>query len=358
MDKNLKEIINILEKLMSYKTVEGEVEEFEGIFEYIKSLIPNNLYLEEYEFKKHKAIVISNTKEKKLDLVFCTHIDVVPASNYDFSYDGKCIKGRGAFDMKGSVAVCLKLLEEFTVSKKVGLFITSDEEIAGYCAKQLLEIYDVSFAIVPDGGKNLQIVKEEKGQLQLKISIKTKSAHASQPYNGINAIVKLYKVYQKIIKKYPLPKNSNDYKTSVNLSLINGGEAMNSVAEKASMVLDIRHTSSDGKDKIMSFIKKIDETLDVEIIHAGSLFKTDLDNEFIKKYIAISEKVLGKEVEIVSSEATSDAIYFSDKMIPTILTNPVGDYAHAENEFIEAESLLHLYEIWKSMLKEEIKNDE
>ena len=33
MDKNLKEIINILEKLMSYKTVEGEVEEFEGIFE-------------------------------------------------------------------------------------------------------------------------------------------------------------------------------------------------------------------------------------------------------------------------------------------------------------------------------------
>lgn len=353
MNKELKEIIEILEKLMSFKTVEGNDEEFNKLFDYIKSIVPKNLFIEEYEFKKHKSFVISNTESKELDLVFCTHIDVVPADEYQFKYDGVYIKGRGSFDMKGSVAVCLKLLEEFNTSKKVGLFITSDEEIAGYCAQQLLEIYKVAFAIVPDGGKDLQVVQEEKGQLQLKVSIKTKSAHASQPYNGENAIVKLYEVYQKLIKKYPLPKSSVEYKTSVNLSLIEGGEALNSVAENASMVLDIRHTSDNSKEEIMDFIKKINPALKVEIIHAGSLFKTNLDDENVKKYLEISEKVTGEKVVIVSSEATSDAIYFSDRNIPTILTNPVGDFAHAKDEYIEAASLLQLYKIWKEMLKEE-----
>lgn len=353
MKKDLEEIVEILKNLMSYKTVEGNDGEFNKLFQYIKSIVPKGLYLEEYEFKDHKAVVISNTKSKDLDLVFCTHIDVVPADSYEFNYDGTYIKGRGSFDMKGSVAVCLKLLENFKVSKKIGLFITSDEEIAGYCAYQLLEIYNVKFAIVPDGGKDLQIVQEEKGQLQLKISVKTKSAHASQPYNGENAIVKLYAIYQKLIEKYPLPKSSSDYKTSVNLSLIEGGEALNSVAAHASMVVDIRHTSEDSKEDILEFIKKIDSTIEIEIIHAGSLFKTNLNDSNVKEYIEVSEKVTGKKAVIVSSEATSDAIYFSDKGVPTILTNPVGDYAHAKDEYIEATSLVQLYEIWKEMLKEE-----
>ncbi len=353
MNQTLENIIKILKNLMSYQTTEDKKEEFEQAFSYIKSEIPKNLNIKDYEFKGKKAIVISNTSSKKLDIIFCTHVDIVPAENYNFIETKNKIKGRGSFDMKGSLATAIELFKNLNTKKKVALFITSDEEITGECAKQLLKVYDTDFAIVPDGGKNLQIVKEEKGQLQLKLSVKTKSAHASQPYNGENAILKLLEIYQNIIKKYPLPYSQNDYKTSVNLSMIKGGEALNSVPSSASIYLDIRHTSKDSKESIIKYIRSLNKNLEIKIIHAGSLFKTNLDDKNVQKYIQISTDILGKNVEIVSSEATSDAIYFSDKKIPTILTNPIGDFAHAPKEYIEKESLYTLYQIWEKMLKED-----
>lgn len=350
MNKELQEIIDILKKLLSFKTIEGNDKEFKELFNYIKSIMPKSLFINEYTFNNHEAMVISNTLDTNLDLVFCTHIDVVPATCYSFTEDENIIKGRGTFDMKGSVAVALKIFLDLNTKKKVGLFITADEEITGYSAMQLLSIYNTKFAIVPDGGKNLQIVKEEKGQLQLKVTCKTKSAHASQPYNGVNAIVKLYDIYEKLILKYPLPISRDDYRTSVNLSTISGGNALNSVPEEATMCLDIRHTFKDSKDEIMKYIKSISDDAEIQIIHAGSLFKTDLENHYVKKYLKISKSILGKDVEKVATEATSDAIYFSQKNIPTILTNPVGDYAHCPNEFILKESLLDLFKIWKEFI--------
>lgn len=353
MNEKLNNIITILKQLMSYQTTDNNEKEFEKIFTYIKNQIPEELKIEEYEFSGKKSMVISNTSSKDLDIIFCTHVDVVPAEKYECIETEKEIKGRGSFDMKGSVATAIELFKNLDTKKKVALFITSDEEITGNCAKQLLTIYHTKFAIVPDGGTDLQIVKEEKGQLQLKISIKTKSAHASQPYNGENAILALYDIYQKLIEKYPLPTSFEDYKTSVNLSMIKGGEALNSVAATATMYIDIRHTSTDTKESILEYIKSLNKNLEIEIIHAGSLFETNLNDKNVKKYIEISKEILGQEPQIISSEATSDAIYFSDKKIPTILTNPSGGYAHAPKEYVEKESLLKMYKIWEEVLKED-----
>lgn len=350
---NIKEeIIKTTKKLMEYKTIYGNKNEFNKIFNYLKKAFPKNLYIKEYEFDGNKSIVISNTKETNLDIIFCTHIDIVPADDYQIIEDEKYLKGRGSFDMKGSVATCIELFKNINTKKKIALFITSDEEMTGNCAKKLLEIYNSDLAIVPDGGKNYQIIEEEKGQLQLKISIKTKSAHASQPYKGQNAVIELYNIYNKLINKYPLPKSDDDYKTSINLSMINGGEALNSVAENASMYIDIRHTKKDTKEKILAFLNKIAPTAKIEIIHENNLFETDINNINIKKYIEISKRILNQEVEIIKTSATSDAIYFSDKNIPTILTNPVGDYPHSPNEYVEKESLYNLYKIWKEFLEE------
>lgn len=351
MNKDLKKIIEILKKLMSYQTIDGKNKEFTLLFEYIKKLLPNSLFTTMYEFANKKAMVIANTQDKELDIVFCTHIDVVPDNQYVYLEDKEFIKGRGCFDMKGSVAVCLYLFSNLKTNKKIGLFITSDEELTGNCAKELLNIYNPQLAIVPDGGKNLQIVQEEKGQLQVKITIDTKSAHASQPYNGENAIMVLLNLYQQMIKKYPLPKSIEEYKTSINLSKINGGESLNSVASHAEMYLDIRHTSLNTKEQLLKDLQSIRKDIKIEILHSGSLFYTDINHPFIKKYIQISEKITKNKIEVVSSEATSDAIYFSDLHIPTILTNPVGDYAHGPNEYVKKDSLLQLYKIWKEIIK-------
>ena len=182
-------IIEKLKKLMSYTTVDGNNNEFDKLFDYIKITMPKHLNFKEYEFNGKKSLVLSNTEDLNLDVIFATHIDVVPAKDYSFKEDEKNVYGRGTIDMKGQVAVCLELLFNHEYKQKVAMFITSDEEIDGNCVKQLLKTYNTKLAIVPDGGNNFKLIEEEKGLLQLKVKVSGKPAHASQPYNGENAII-------------------------------------------------------------------------------------------------------------------------------------------------------------------------
>lgn len=345
------EIIKTLKDLLKYKTQKDNKKEFNKIFNYIKNKYIN-LYISEYEFNNNKALVLANTKSKKLDIIFCTHIDVVSAEDYSFKEDKDNIYGRGTIDMKGSVAVCLEILKNIKSNSKIALLITSDEEVDGNCTYQLSKIYDSNICIVPDGGSNFDLIVEEKGLIQLKLSTKTSSAHSSQLYKGENAIIKLINVYNKIIEKYPNPKSNNEYITSTNLSKLIGGYENNQVPYYAEMILDIRNVHKDNQDKLIEFIKKIDKDVSVEVITLGDTFKTNLNDNLVKKYIECSEKVLNKKIHKVGCESTSDAIFFQNKGIPTVIMNPKGDYPHSKFEYINKDSLLDLYNIYKLFIEE------
>ncbi len=353
MEDKQKEILETLKYLINCPGVSKDTKTTNKLLDEIKQNIPQHLYTKKYEFDGFGSLVISNTKEEDFDLVFCTHIDVVPCEEYKYTEDEKNVYGRGSFDMKGQVAVCLTLFKELRTDKKVALFITSDEEIAGNCAKKLVDIYpNIKLAIIPDGGKDFNLIEEEKGQLQIKLSVKTKTTHASQPYNGVNAITALYDCYTKLLEKYPLPESSNDYKTSIALVKLVGGDALNQIPGDAQMYLDIRHTSTDKKEDFLNLIKEINPEIEIEIMTAGNAFVTDVNNPNIKMYLDMCKDVLGYMPKIVKTEATSDAIYFSDKNIPTALMNPIGDYMHCPNEYVNKKSLLDLYKIYEKILKE------
>lgn len=344
-------IINKLKELLKYITIENNKEEFTKIFNYIKETTNKKLNIKEYTFNNKQCLVISNNNQYEQDIIFSTHIDIVPSTTYSYQEDNNNIYGRGTIDMKASVAVILELLNNIDSPNNIALFITSDEEIDGNCTKELLNIYSSQLAIVPDGGTNFQLIKEEKGLLQLELSIKTKSAHASQPFNGENSITKLYEVYETLIKKYPLPKDKTEYKTSINLSSLIGGTAINQVPSSATMKLDIRYIAKDKPNYFINIIKQTNPNIEIKTILEGPVFKTNINDKNIKKYLNICKKVLNKDIEIIGCESTSDAIYFSKKNIPTIIMNPEGYYPHCENEYVNKDSLLKLYNIYKEFIQ-------
>ncbi len=345
------EIINTLKDLLSFKTYKDNKTEFTKLYKYIKEKY-NNLYIKEYDFDGRKAMILSNNNEKDQDVIFCTHIDVVYADDYSITEDQENIYGRGTIDMKCSVATCLTILNNINTKLKIALFITSDEEIDGATASKLSKIYNSKIVIVPDGGSNFDLIKEEKGLIQLELSITTKTAHAAQLFDGENAILKLIKLYQKIIKKYPLPKSSSDYITSVNLSKLEGGTSNNQVPGNAKMVLDIRNIEKDKQEDIIEFIKNIDKKIKVKILTTGPTFNTDLNNKYIKQYINSCKKILKKDITIKGCESTSDAIFFKEKGIPTVIMNPIGYNPHSPNEYVNKDSLLTLYNIYEDFIKE------
>ena len=80
-DKILNEIVNNTIKLMKYKTIKNEYNEFEKAYNYIKNKL-EKYNIKEYIINNYKNLVISNTNDKNLDIIFCAHLDVVPANNY------------------------------------------------------------------------------------------------------------------------------------------------------------------------------------------------------------------------------------------------------------------------------------
>lgn len=343
------EIKKDLLNLLKYKTIKDNFKEINELIEYVKKEL-NNYKIKEINVGDYKNIVISNTEDKNLDIIFCGHIDVVPCDSYEYyEKDGK-VFGRGTFDMKGQVASLMSLFKFNNSKNKIALILTSDEEIGGYCCKKIMEEYNSSLAVIPDAGKDFNLIIEEKGLLQIEITSKGVTSHASEPYKGINPIIKLMDIYYKLIEKYNMPKDENDFKTSINLSKINGGKANNMVPSDASMVLDIRFTKEDKPEDIINYIKNISNDINIKVLDIGPVFSVNHKLKSIKKFLYDASKILNIKIEIKKCVATSDAIYFSEKNIPAILMNPKGDYWHNPKEYVELDSLYTLYEIFKTLL--------
>lgn len=349
----------LLCKLISYKTYYDNKEEFTKCFKFIENYLKDNkeLNIKKFIFNDNVSMIISNTKTKNYDIVFLGHIDVVNACKKQFNakiIDNK-IYGRGSFDMKGHDSVMINIMKSIDRSKKVALILTSDEERGGFNGiPKIMEVFPFTskLALVPDGGNNFNFITEEKGVLQLKIIAYGKSAHASKPYEGDNAIIKLFNVYNKLIEKYPQPISSNEYKTSVNLGVINGGNLVNVVPDSCSMMLDIRHTYADTKEDIINYIKKIDKNIKIEIFAEGEAYKANIENKNVKKYIKICEDILNREINYIPCESASDARFFKKHGINAIIMNGYGNNMHGDNEYIEISSLDILTQIYKKIIEE------
>lgn len=348
-DKVLNEIVNNAKTLMGFKTIKDNYSEFDKALDFVENEL-SNYYVKEYIIDNYKNLVLSNTKDKDLDVIFCCHVDVVPAEKYEGIVEDGKLYGRGSFDMKGQLSVVLSLLKNNKSNKKIGFMITSDEEIGGMCCKEILKDYNAKLAVVPDGGKNFELVVEEKGLLQLEITAYGVTAHASEPYKGNNPLLKLISLYENLLDIYRMPKDENEFVTSVNLSKLNGGDANNMVPSKATMVLDIRYTKDNPPEIIINDIKSLCDDIEIKILGKDPMFQVNEKLTIIKDFIKDTKKVLGRDIVIKKCVATSDAIYFSEKNIPTIMMNPEGNFWHGPGEYVEIDSLYTLYEIFKNLI--------
>ena len=164
------EIVKNTSNLIKCITIKENYEEFDKAFNIVNEEL-KDYYIKEVIINNYKNIIISNTEDKNLDIIFCGHIDVVPNEEYVTTIkDGK-LWGRGSFDMKSGLAVIISLLKNNKSNKKIAFIITSDEEIGGYCCKKILEEYNANLAVIPDAGKNFELIVEEKGLLQLEITL-------------------------------------------------------------------------------------------------------------------------------------------------------------------------------------------
>lgn len=354
--KKEKTTADITKELIEFKSTPENKKEIDKCLNYIKKYLKNTgAIIKTIEYNKVKSLFITYHKTKKPTILLNGHIDVVPAEDSQYlpyEKDG-LIYGRGAVDMKGGVAACLKTFHDLQdIKPNIGLMIVTDEEIGGFNGSNYLcnQGYSGEFVIAsePTSFKNntsLDIVVKEKGVIQLEIKIKGKSAHASRPWEGSNAIENLYETYNQIKQLIKCENKTPSWGNTINLGLISGGKALNQIPSEATMTIDIRHTEKLNPEKLLAQIKKLKHIKSVELLEVCPLLINQKKNSqyFIETLQKSANKYSETKTELIYEHAASDLRFFSDKKVPCALIGPHGANYHGLDEYVSIDGLNILY---------------
>ncbi|HHH12351.1 MAG TPA: M20 family peptidase, partial [Candidatus Moranbacteria bacterium] len=294
----MSDILRTTKDLIKIRSTAENPAGLEEVIDYAVSFFAgDDLSIRKYRRGGKPSVVIATEESLEYDIILCGHLDVVPAEEEMFQprlSDGKLF-GRGAADMKSGCAVLLHLMKEFARRKKpsLALILTTDEEVGGRCGVGYLtgEVgYRAGAVIIPDcGGESTsQLVLRNKGVLQIKVSATGRSAHASRPWEGENAIEKLFEAARKI-KAIMAEKDEKDppdehWRNTVNIASFQAGQATNVVPDRAEMTLDIRFTSQDSPAEILSYLKKRLPRYRLEKLLDGAGIFTSEDHPIVRKY--------------------------------------------------------------------------
>ena len=362
------ELLELIKKLIEFQSYTGNQKAINDCLKFCINYFidKNNVYIKQIEINKNKSVLISNIDTSDFDVLEVCHIDVVPVNNtkqYIPNIIDNIMYARGSGDMKGFVAVAIKLFEyaiNNNFNLKYGLLIVSDEEPGGFNgAKYWTENLNLKTKILldADAGNNLNtIISKSKASFFVKLISNGKSAHGSKPWLGNDAIENLIQTInnlRKFFSYYSINNLSiNDWITTMHIGTIIGGEAENSIAKKCQAVLDFRYTEKYNDNSILDIIKNcLVPDVDVVIQENGYLVNNDINNKYLQMYKNIIEKKTKKEVKFDFSSVASDSRYFSTNKDTIIISNQAdcGDL-HGDNEWLNIKKLELFFEIRKEFI--------
>ncbi len=285
------------------------------------------------------SLVVLHKADLDPDVMFMAHLDVVPAPEESFVpeiSDGK-VYGRGAIDMKGPACALIRAFHRHVAKGSelsVGLMITTDEEIGGMNGVRYLleeERYRPKCVMLPDAGYDFGIVTMQYGIVRVKVRRKGKAAHSSRPEQGVNAIVSFIDDFKKFQAKIAtLPD------TVMSLAMIEGGIAMNVVPDLCEAKIDVRTAHP---EKVHAVIAESFDQKDFEIFADEAVFRVDPEEEHVRLYKKVAEKILGREAPIKHERGATDARFLAPYGIPVVVSAPKGHGHHQHIEWIDIESM-------------------
>lgn len=229
--------------------------------------------------------------------------------------------------------------------------LTSDEETDFYGVNNVInKLKELNikpkFTIVGEP-TSLEIKNVSNGCFEYKVEVYGKRCHSSKPSQGINSICVLAKLVTYIEK---LANEYNDLTMSCNL--INGGSAINIVADYACLEFDIRTSNINNYNQAVELIEKEINNLKVEYgceIDFNNTLK--IPPLFIKNENIIKELSTSLNLNVSKFDGGCEAGYYSEYSGDAILFG-VGDLAlaHKPNEYMIIEDYFKYNELLIEMI--------
>jgi len=287
-------------------------------------------------------------------LMLCGHLDTVPPY-FPPRIQGTRMFGRGTADDKGGLAAVIDAIASTEQSKLKGTLLATfvvDEELRSLGAQDIMPHLEADFGVVCEP-TNLKIVNGHKGRLTFHIETIGKSAHASKPELGKNAIVEMAKLVLQIgqipLKQHPVLGNE-----TITVSAISAGDAPNIIPDRCRIDVDYRYVPPHDASRVL-------EMLRVELPEARIEFADDPKNFSRPFYLPTHEIITlldesircsGQVPQVLTMDASTDASRFNEAGIPTIVFGP-GDIAqaHTTDEWVDLREVETASVIFRELIK-------
>ncbi len=385
---NRSELFEFTEHLVGVDTQNppgGTVE----LVEWLESrLEPTTLDLERVTVDPEKPNLLATLPgESDRTLCFNGHLDTVRYDESDWTYDplGELVDdrlyGRGTTDMKGAVAAMLQVALAYdrtdtTPPLDLQFAFVSDEETggdAGLATVMETSTFDPDACVVGETTSRAgrySISVADRGNIWLTIEASGTAAHGSRPMIGDNAIDRLTDAVERLRtdfgeRELPIDTAMDDiieesvgfyepeaggeatrwlyrYPT-INLGIVEGGTAINTVPASACARVDIRLTAGvDTRDPLASIRRCLGGMEHIEIADVSWTRGTyePLDSPLVEASKRAADCVVDDPVFRRSATGGGDAKVLRHDGVPTVEFGFGTQTAHGTDEYTTTEALV------------------
>lgn len=367
------DLIQLTQKLVSIpsyvnkETDEGQMGTF--IFDYLQEL--GTFCVKKQPVKGGRFNVIAHDGSPPR-LLFCCHMDTVVPSKGGWQHDlyagqveGDRLYGLGACDMKGGTACLLHTLQAFPQTQGLFLLFDVDEEYDFKGMRKFLKEYEVrpELAVFPEPG--LRIANRHRGLIEVSFRVRGRSAHASQPDKGRNAILGASHAVEHLLERLKAYEHPTLGKTACNLAWLEGGIDRdkgrvkcqpNAIPDMAKAVLDIRPARPELRaqtviDLLTEHLRANDFQVEKATVKHdfGSLY---VPSERLTRFEEVVQSILGRveygelggygEGQLLNERLGVDCVYFG----PGPMTG------HEPDEYVSVTELSQAAQVYTRLVQQ------
>ena len=311
-------------------------------------------------------------------LCFAGHTDVVPTGPLDQWHsdpfvptvkDGK-LYGRGAADMKTSLAAMVVACEEFVAAHpdhqgSIAFLITSDEEgVAVNGTTRVVELLKargepLDYCIVgePTAVDRLgdMIKNGRRGSMSGKLTVKGIQCHIAYPHLGKNPIHLAAPALAELAAEKWDAGNEYFQPTSWQMSNIHGGTGATNVIP-GSVIIDFNFRFSPESTieglqaRVHAMLDRHQLEYDLAWSVSGKPFSTPR-GALVNALAAAIRETTGVETELSTTGGTSDGRFIAGICREVVELGPVNESIHKLNEHVEVAAIDQLKEIYRRALE-------
>ncbi len=322
-------------------------------------LVAAGLDVERHELGAGRANVVGVARGSGggKSLMLNAHMDVVGAGGMTDPWtpriEGDRLHGRGAFDMKASLAaIMLAGREALGLGLRGDVIVTAvaDEEFASIGVQDIVRRMTADAAIVTEPF-GLKLCVAHKGFVWFEVETHGVAAHGSLPEVGVDAIAKMGPVLVGLEAldrelragpRHPLLGTG-----SLHASLIQGGTELSTYPDRCVLAIERRTVPGETIDVIEGQIADILVRASV----ADPAFRANQRTLLVREPFMVGEDepivtitrrhlvdALGQEPRVIGVGGWMDSAILSSAGIPTVIFGPDGDGAHADVEWVDLPS--------------------